>query len=58
MDGRPVPVPDGVVQEIRRRLADMTQVEPEDSLPYIFTELSRLEEKVNPKTHPALQHVL
>jgi transcriptional antiterminator RfaH len=30
MDGRPVPVPDGVVQEIRRRLADMTQVEPED----------------------------
>jgi len=23
------------VQEIRRRLADMTQVEPEDSLPYI-----------------------
>ena len=30
MDGRPVPVPDGVVQEIRRRLADMAQVEPED----------------------------
>ena len=28
--GRPVPVPDGVVQEIRRRLADMAQVEPED----------------------------
>jgi transcriptional antiterminator RfaH len=28
--GRPVPVPDGVVQEIRRRLTNMAQVEPED----------------------------
>ena len=27
--GRPVPVPDEVVQEIRRRLATMTQAEPE-----------------------------
>ena len=30
MGGRPVPVPDGVVQEIRRRPANMEQVEPED----------------------------
>jgi transcription elongation factor/antiterminator RfaH len=30
MDGRPVLVPDEVVQEIRRRLATMAQVEPED----------------------------
>jgi len=29
MGGCPVPVPDGVVQEIRRRLADTAQVEPE-----------------------------
>jgi transcriptional antiterminator RfaH len=28
--GRPVPVPDEVVQEIRRRLATVAQVEPED----------------------------
>jgi len=30
MGGRPVPVRDQVVQEIRRRLTDMAQVEPED----------------------------
>lgn len=30
MGGRPVPVPDEVVQGIRRRLATMAQVEPED----------------------------
>jgi transcription elongation factor/antiterminator RfaH len=30
MGGRPVLVPDEVVQEIRRRLATMAQVEPED----------------------------
>jgi transcriptional antiterminator RfaH len=30
MGGRPVPVPDEVVQEIRRRLATIAQVEPED----------------------------
>ena len=30
MGGRPMPVPDGVVQEIRRRLANTAQVEPEE----------------------------
>jgi transcriptional antiterminator RfaH len=30
MGGRPVPVSDAVVQEIRRRLTTMAQVEPED----------------------------
>jgi len=30
MGGRPVPVPDEVVQEIRRRLATIAQVEPEE----------------------------
>jgi transcriptional antiterminator RfaH len=30
MGGLPVPVPDGVVQEIHRRLTKMEQVEPED----------------------------
>ena len=30
MGGRPVPVPDAVVQEIRRRLTTMAQVEPEE----------------------------